>query len=571
MSDDELVEQLQAELKQVFDATRVAPGSSVAAVRSAHRRRRRRRSMLTGAAAVAVLAGGTVAVRQVRTDDSLATGASGPGDAAAEPVAELSVAGTTAAPSSPPPATVIDSPLVWADVTPAAGDQAGPSWSGEVPGVVVVSQDGRSELWWTADGIEFARLAADPPSGDPARWYARGELVVGAGAEVDSRLMVDVSTDRGVTWSTVALPVDPHALDGLDHVVPFVSTAVLPTDGVPLVTVTMRADLDPSGIAALDGVGSYLMDESGVTVFAGGCGQPIEGNGVDETTSCDATSYTWDELGVAPAAAAALISPTSRVFDVSGSTAVEVAAPDGYVGVYAAERDVVGATPVTEGQPEGLFRYVGGAWQAVIVPEQIAGSGAVPSTAGDRTFALVAEGLYSDGEAGPTVVGLGPLVDAARIEPVRLITTPTGAAITAQVRVDALAEGPIEVESGGVVVRRTGQAIDWFVLDQRGAPITGATIEPGEPGRGFRVVAADGSQLASFDEAAYQRLLAAEPIETWVVLTTQDGRSVAVDDLAGVLGIDGGEITSVDLHAAGERLIATVGLSDGTMRTAATE
>lgn len=601
MSESEQVERLRDELKQALSQIKVPAGSVVETVRAAHRRRRRRR-LLTGSAASVLALGGLVAAQRWSDQDgnSFAT-ASDPAatqpDAALAPpttVGDLMTSrpGSTAAPTTteveaePPPATLVDSAYTWIEVTPAADRRAGAGWAGSVPGVVVGSAvrpgtDG--ELIWTVfhtdDAASFERLDPQPPSGQPRAWYGDGDTVYAVGAERDGRLVVDTSDDRGSTWTTVALPVDTEALAGLEHVVPRLDAGALRTDAGLLVQVQLAADIDTRDLGLPAEASSRRIDQQGITTYIGGCGVAIDGDGADTTEPCDPTLYTWDALGVASEAVEAAFSPQWWLFDVSDGTAVEVAPPVGTTVVTGLDDGLVRAFADAAGGGE-LYRYRGSSgWEPVVVPSELAGADVLPYWTADRLFAVTYAGDLGEPVlvSGPTAAAdgltarsLAGLFPDERLQPLDIDVSSDALAVAAQVRIDALADGPIEVTSGDVAVQRRAGMLDWTIVDAAGGDqIAGATVALGEEGGGFSVVGADGSLLATFDRSAYEALLDTEPIRTWVVLTSADGVQVAADDVAELLGTEGSGITAVDLHAVGEQLVANVTLADGTTRTLA--
>lgn len=576
MSDDELIEQLRAELQQAHAQVQVPAGSVVATLRTAHRRRWRRRA-LAGVAGVAALGVGVAAVSRTGDDDP-GTLVSGDGplstDAAVVLAAPASVpvvapVASAAAGVDPPPAQRVDSSFRWVDVTAPAEANAGAGWVGRVPGVVVAPD---ATVWYTSDAISFEPLQPEPPSGPPRAWLGDGDTLYAAGADAAGGLAVDVSADRGRTWQTVVLPVDPHALDGLAHVTPMVSVSVYVTDAAPLVSVRLSAELDMGGLDVPTETSGHLIDATGVTFFVGACGEPVGGSGTAVPAPCERVAMTWDELGVSPEAAAAIATPQARLFDVSSGVATEVAPPDGFDIVIGADNGLLHASATGREDAGALFRYRGAAtWEPVVLPAAVPGD-SVPYWTGARLFAVtllgddLAPALVTDAGTGPTTLGLTGLFPDALLQPIDLGATTEVLAISAQVRDDAFADGPIEVTSGSVVVRSEA-TLDWTVVGTDGVPIDGATIEFGAPGSGFTVLDAAGETLATFDEGAYATLRDTQPIRTWVVLTTRDGEEVAADDLADVLAVAGGTIVGAEVHPVGTQLVVTVSLDDGSTRT----
>lgn len=588
MSEQELIERVRAELQRAHARVVVPPGSAPAAVRTAHRRRRRRR-ILAGTGAIALVSGGLlVATRSGDDAGTLVSGDGAPSSDApvvAAPVttAPASKAPPTAGPSTTTPsiaatmaatmaadvpsAQLVESAYRWEDVTPPVERQAPLGWVGPVPGVVVGSDASGMTAYYTADGIAFDPLDPEPPSGSPSAWLGDGDALYAAGAEVDGEFTVDVSADRGTSWRTVLLPVDVHALDGVDHITPRTGVELLPTDGAPLVSVRVAADLDLSGLDVPDGFSGHLVDDAGVTFMVGTCGTPIEGDGVDDTTPCDPIVMTWEQLGVGADAVAALRSPLVRLFDVSAEAPREVAPPPGYDSVFALEGGLLRGSP-GDG-PDNLFRYRADGWEPVEVPPGWTEAGVEPYPTDTRTLGVTRVGEPSIAaivsEAG--TFGLAGLFPETRPEPRRIVAAADTLAVIAELRGDALADGPIEVTSGSVVVQHAADAFDWSIVDTSGTPIDGATIEFGAAGGGFAVLGPDGTSLATFDQAAYDTLLDTEPVRGWSVLTTTDAEHVAADDLAELLAVDGTEIADAAVHAHGDGLVVTVVLADGTIRT----
>lgn len=304
---------------------------AVIAERAAARRARRRR-VTVGAAAAVLLTGGVVAVAI-------------DGDQGRTPVATG-------------PDAVVESPLEWTVVDPAAGlgqsRLATPVVGGDGALYMLSTQPGpaalTSESWLprslyrSADGTDWEPLPlpegihATSLAADGGRLYAVGTGPV-AGDRIPLRLAT--SDDGGTTWSD---PLDLPALTGLaEHGAEIVygDATVAVHGGTTVVAVTAHAVLDiedrvPAGIATDWG---WEVTDDGVHVYgppprcAGAADVAIGRGGAKPATegACPpapvVAALTWEQLGVEPDLAA-LLTPHLYLFaSDAGGDLTEVAPP----------------------------------------------------------------------------------------------------------------------------------------------------------------------------------------------------------------------------------------------------
>jgi hypothetical protein len=596
---DEL-ERLREQLRQALHTVRLAPGSEAATIRAAHRRRWLRRG-LVGAGVAALVGGGVTAIagRDSSEPGGLATRADGP--SAAEMAAEV---GRDVAPAPPttavamvaideaattqstagtavdyPPAVAVDPLLAWSEVSPRPGPEPPEAWAGRVPGVVIGTGAAGWDAYYTADGVAFEPLGVTPPSGALIAPVADGDAIYSVGVDVGpaaSPLVLDVSTDRGATWSSARLPVDTAIPFESEHVTISLGTELAMTDAGPVVLATERVDFDPSGFPELAGSGATGIDHDGVILFDD-CGMSPPDEPTASPAPCEPRRFTWADLGLTDAEAAALTrGARTRAFRLAGGVVDELTAPPDTATMGVAHpglfwRSRLGPDGQSFDDPISWRLTAAGEWQEVDVAPDLAPFGAVPYTVGEATLVLGANGESTmpvfgvstgSGWAYATTDGLF----GEHAVPFVSSSTATGDVLVAavSVRTDLIAaEGGVEAESAGVVVRREGEVEDWLVLtaDDR-APIAGATIDWDRPEGGFVVRDETGAVLAEFDAAAIDALLDPASPPSWSIVTTADGRNVAVESVAELLGVVD-EITDVRVNAAGDKVIATVSLTTG--------
>src|SRR5690606_18744071 len=111
--------------------------------------------------------------------------------------------------------------------------------------------------------------------------YGDGDTVYAIGAEAGGAVVVDISTDRGQTWTTVPTPVRRDAVPTAEHVVTEVNVEPKPVGSAVLVSLQVRPEFDAGGIELGQPTSGYRLDQQGVTFMVGGCGVSIDGDGDD--------------------------------------------------------------------------------------------------------------------------------------------------------------------------------------------------------------------------------------------------------------------------------------------------
>jgi hypothetical protein len=587
------LERLREQLQEALTRVPLAPGSEAATIRAAHRRTRFRRGVVA-ATGVVLLSTGVFTATRLDTSDPGAVSTRPGTDPVASGPAPLAVPSPTVVSTAPPVATTApDNPdeprpaepaepmFRWSEVTAGPGLGAPEFWSGRVPGVVVSATASGPRAYYTSDGIAFEPLAVTPPSGPFDTLVGDGDAIYSAGvataAASPKPVVVDISPDRGRTWTTVELPVDAGAVSP-DHVSQSTSVMVSPTEHGPVVAVLQAVDLDTSAIAVLDGVEAWGMDAEGVTVFAAGCGQrvPSEPFGT-AAAECPNTTYTWEELGLNVEAAALMRrGTTSRLFRLDPAGPVELPIVDGVRIMTPMSGGLFGGSGV-DGAATRLFRLESGDnWAEVTVPPRFAEHGSAPYDIRGLAVAFgSSEGgsspeLGADDGLGWKYVTLTSLFDEFAVPNV-IVTAATPDVMVATIRAttDLIgAEGGVEVVSGGVVVRIEGVGGEWLVLDASSRePIEGATLDFERPEGGAVVMAADGRELASLSADQLATLLVPESQASWSIASTADGVHVALEPVAELLGLVDDQIVDVTLNIAGRSVVVTARLADGDRRT----
>ncbi|HTH06269.1 MAG TPA: hypothetical protein VL916_10385, partial [Ilumatobacteraceae bacterium] len=290
MNDDsphDLTEQrLARDLRSAARGVPLAPGSEVAVVASGRRRRHRRRQVNAIVLVAATGVGTALTIRQlartgdssVATDTVPATESTGsvPQSAVPAPTTPIdtsptpeTVPGSTSLATAPagndiPLAQIVESNMVWNVIEPDSTQAVGygnimMSTSG--PAVALATSPGRSDdyapqLWRSDDGVTWTPIDVEVPFGrvDGARFAGDKVYVVGTSPGISKSdanpLLFGVSSDDGVTWDQIALPVDTNA----GHELPFVESvssaaAVYPLEDGAAVFLYTGATLDWDAIA----------------------------------------------------------------------------------------------------------------------------------------------------------------------------------------------------------------------------------------------------------------------------------------------------------------------------------
>jgi hypothetical protein len=452
-----------------------------------------------------------------------------------------------------------------------------------VPGVVIGTGGADWAAYYSAEGVAFEPLDVTPPSGAVVPPATDGDAIYSVGvqpAAAADRLVVDISTDRGATWSSAMLPVDTAPPFESEHVVISSDTELTTTAAGAVLLVTERVEFDPSGLPELAGASATLTEQDGVTVFDE-CGTSSPSEPSATAAPCEPRTFTWEQLGLSGDEMAALRrGVTTRAFALDGDVGAELALPPdtatmGVVDAGLFRRSV----EVPDGPPVdhlSLWQLtVDGAWQEIEVAPDLAPFGAVPHTVGPATIVLGANAdstmpvfASSTGTGWAYATTEGLFGEHAMPFAAGTVTTGELFAAAISARTDLIAaEGGVEIEAGGVIVRREGGVEDWLVLaaDDR-AEIAGAVIDWDRSEGGIAVRDQAGAVLAEFDAAAIEPLLDPASPPSWSIATTADGSNVAVESVAELLGVADDEITDVRLNAAGDNVIATVSLADDTSR-----
>lgn len=495
---------LRGELHEASTHVRLAPGSELAVIRSAHRRRTRTRALVGATAAVAVGTGTVVAIQQL--------GKTTPGR-----VAVGEGEGTTpenAVPPSAPPATAADSTATTVQDASATGTVPGgmpefdvqsavaaPSryawtptsvdaanavmgyWAGRVPGVIISTAPGRvsdpnaqpvQQAYYTADGVTFEPLDIEIPDdlNRGSRLFAEGDAIYrvgtapGVAADDPNPMLVEYSPDRGATWSTIELPVDTHEARSLPYVDSTDGLELVSTDAGPVVLIQRWTGLDPRGLGQVVEAPYWRETAEGVAVTDGDCMQtstttivgangervyapsPTEPVG-DPFDTCPSTLYTWDELGVPEQSRPYLTAnraQTTRLFRIVDGAPVELALPEGAANLsHTGEGAFVAYGD--GGQTATAYRL--GAdlqWQRQDVPPAVAWSGVVTVASDTHRFATVGtpagQSVLGASDGGEwTYTSIDPLLgEFQQSQLASQAVTPDGLAQALSVRTDLAAE-----------------------------------------------------------------------------------------------------------------------------------
>lgn len=319
-------------------------------------RRRTARLGIAGVVAAGVLTAGVVTVLGGDGGGTVTAGVAGEGDGG-EAGADRSPAppeSSVATAVGARPATIVVSNLTFNPVELDSSEAIANWWSTPVgdPSTgfyTVATQPGRSDsprqtLWASDDGLRWRPLETPPPFSvtsvavGSSSVYAVGTAPAAAGSPQSGsrgRAVVGASSDGGLTWSTVDLPVDPSSMEeaaGVGSVSMDVRVAAGPAGTIVRVVPFVSPDMVALGIAPdaswqFVGDGVAVLDfptecspstiapealEAGatastvtVTAEAGSAAvtettePPVDGDRPCDTPVVERT-LGWDELGVAP-------------------------------------------------------------------------------------------------------------------------------------------------------------------------------------------------------------------------------------------------------------------------------
>lgn len=541
------------------------------------------------------------------------------------PPVEMATTGTdeaNAVPEVVPPAQLVASNMEWAVVEPdSAQAVAYATFTGgavEVPGVILATAPGRSDdyepmLWRTDDGITWEPVGVDVPVGQLQQLVVDGSSLYvvgtapGVAATEPNPLVLATSVD-GDTWDQISLPVDVNADRDLPMVVGVSAYGTVSPYEDGLFVITQRSiNLDWEALTRADdrlagGVYGFLPD--GVTVLTGeGCAAPVAttmaiGNSgavssgllvpFDQPNPTDASGgfcaeqiLTWDELGVPAETQAALADPQSRGFLVVDGQVTEVEVPAG----------LSSTGPMPAGAR--LFTDVNGNWYELNAEGQLEaadaplgvvdGLGWPIGSAGDVTFTSVQTSSPFSGFTRDLIVTEGPdgpvWSDYTDLLGSDVTSSPGISAVTSAglVRVvaaypDLIAqEGGREASDGGLTVRRSSLREDpEFFLTSNGERIASADMRQDSANGDLVAVDADGQEIARMSAMVAAPLLygvdaGAAPMPAWSVQTSANGRDVAVESVAVLLGdeFEDADISSISrISTDGTRTIIAVTLAE---------
>lgn len=619
-------DRIRGQLRRAATEIRLRPGSELATIRAAQRRRTRTRAFVGAATVVAVGGGTAVAIRQLGTtsSDGLAVG-TGDGtvpDRAIAPGPTAVLAPTTTvvypAGSVPPgspevptqPAQLVDPTYTWNALTPEAATTLGP-WRGRVPGVIVATAPGPNDpnsmptpkAYYTADGITFEPLDATGSQSLNAggRLFADGDSIYrvgtapGVAEDSANPMLVEVSTDRGVTWETIELPLDTHRLRALPYVAAYHSVDVVSTGAGALILVNEQVGWDYRQIEQLE-VGAYIESTpDGFLIGEQPCGPvatttppyvpaPTVPDSIPDTR-CSSRLYSWDELGIPTESVEAVMNQTAAsrlsMYRVVDGEAVAVDPPEG-VSVLSSDGSGDGALNAyseSEQAAVHLDLLPDGSWRTTALPPAVSFHGGLPAASATHEFTMLSPQGLGGNVLAAGVGGEWSYTDLRSLYGEFMLVhamshaiTPDGFAVSVATRPDVVVEqGGVQVAVGSAIVRRTSEFGQPEVVDAAsGQPIDGAQVQhvddAAQPsGSAARVVAPDGSVLGEIDALDFERGLYPDQTNVtteWSLLTTADGLHIAQQSVAELAGVSDADISSVRVNAVDRQLIATVVLRE---------
>ncbi|HWL42863.1 MAG TPA: hypothetical protein VNQ73_07960 [Ilumatobacter sp.] len=622
---------LRGQLHDASSQVRLTPGSEQATIRAAHRRRNRTRALVGATAAVAVGTGTVVAIQQLgKTSPGQVAFGDGDGVASEDVIVAGStvVPGLATAPGVAPgsaewfagfPATVpaqpAESSFEWAVMSPEAADAVFYRSSGSVPGVVIASAPGTAggpRAFYTADGNQYEEIALDPPNGDKRWTLADGDTIYSIGTGPGfapgspGPLYIDVSPDRGETWSQAQLNEEPD--DALPGVRRNYQLSLGLTDAGMLFVVSAHAALDteqlpglergwvgwteeglivPDGDCDLYGPAPttvvapeewpYYPESSSTTTVPGGQTPVSTTPGEVATTTtgmvgaCEQGIVSWAELGIPPESAAAITAGVPIELDaylvVEGQPEL-IGLPAEAVGGASLGQDGVLHTYGADGNLQGRFELAADrTWQALPTlpferwtagPQaETTGGQVVPLNGPDGALVLASS---TDG-ANWTYASTSDIVGTTEQVLFQQFGSTPDALVSVVGRPPTEAPDPADdVVVGGITARWDASTYQWDFFQADGTPVDPATVTLTVNGD-IVVNGPEGSPLATFPELAYQRV--DEPVEYFVQSTT-DGVHVAHDALTELIGMPDAEIGGISpITSMGRLAVIKVHVRDG--------
>lgn len=515
-----------------------------------------------------------------------------------------------------PPAELVESNMVWRVVEPDAAQAVGMAlysnpWTEFGDGILLSTAPGRSDdfkpmFWRSEDGITWTEYDIDVPFGGRERIVFDGGSVYTVGtapgiAETDPNpLIVAWSDDEGQTWHETVLPVDTNAgrevptIDGVG-----VSSSVHPLDaGGVIVLVQHYANLDwnlvMSRLAELgypqqtdymdqDARGLHVLADQSCTIEQSGPvvapttvpgTVPPDGEYVvpDEFGGCPLRTITWEELGIPAEAVTLTRSPVQQAFYVVGGELTEVPIPADTSPAWFAQD---GTGPLVMDRQGRYYRVTAGGVveEQVNVPEGwIVGQNDTTEFAvsdvqtGAFTSSRQRIGSRSSGEW--TWSDWSSLVDESRLTyTMSQAVGPTGLVSVLNSTEDPiLAQGGVSVTIDGVKVSRSSQRVDpEIVIEATGEVVPFERLQYSE--RGIEVLDADGNVVAELTGPDFERAIwgccAEQQDQRLYVATTADGRHVAVESIAELLGVADSDVASVTrVTPVGQTVVIAVSLQD---------
>lgn len=521
-------------------------------------------------------------------------------------------------PDDVPPAVPAEPGMTWTVVEPDSTQAVG--WTinnygadtvSRVPGLLLSTAPGRSDgyeptLWRTEDGVTWSVADVGVPIGAPGSVVIDGSSLYNVGtapgiaAGEPNPLRLAASVDGGVSWQETELPLDTN--EGRD--LPLVLGASvygipMPIDGGVFVLVNHSLGLDWEELARTDErlrYGFVEMRSEGVTVpvdpeclptattipFGGSSGAlmplvPAEEATAEPPCLTDAELLTWDEIGVPEETAAAVAGASTHAFIVLGDqvTEVDVQAGLSYAGSFE------GAQWLTDA--DGGWYRVGrdGTIVRSEPPGDASGFGWRIGSVGDVSFSMVqrptnfsmSQDIVMATDTESVVWSDWSTLYGDDVLPFRnaVGTTESGIVSVVQAQVqEPIRDGDWEVSDGGMTIRRASMRLDpTFVVTDTGEQLPLDRVRLDTENGDLVAVDRLGNEIARMARDTANPILygagagGTVPPSEWYVETSADGRNVAVERLASLLGVDDAGISSVSrISTDGTRTIVAVTLTE---------
>lgn len=527
--------------------------------------------------------------------------------------------GADAGSGDAPPAELVESNYVWRVVEPDASQAVGMAlysnpWTEFGDGILLSTAPGRSDdfapmFWRSEDGITWTEYDIDVPFGGRERIVFDGGSIYTVGtapgiAETDvNPLIVAWSDDEGATWNETALPIDTNA--GRD--VPMiggvgVSSNVYPLDeGGVIVMVQHYANLDwelvQSRLAELgypletdfmdqDSRGLHvladqsctvrqtapLVEQTPSTIPVGG-----EYTAPDEFGGCALRTITWDELGVPPEAVAASRSPREQAFYIADGQATEIPLPDGASSGWSGAGGDGPLVVDTAGQHYRVTRDGAVEVQLDLPPWMFDGMLIGASDTTEFAATQVQDGPFAPsrqqiganaGDGGWTWSDWSGLVDDEWMTSIaHQAVGPNGIVSVLSSSEDLIAaQGGVSATVDGVRISRSSQqAAPEFVIEATGEVVPLERLQYGPAG--LEVLDESGNVVADLSGPDVERAMWGccdrQPQQRLYVATSADGRRVAVESIAELLGVADTDIASVTrVTPIGQTVVIAVSLQE---------